>query len=131
MSAISSASSPPPTVPRRSPAPGCWGCCGEPVPFSRPPLRLPANAAAAGAVLRGKRFLRRAHAYMEQCVDRLEVFIDEAGLDCAKVRPGFLRVATTPAYVKRLQKQLALMSSLGFGGIEWIDANATRKMVNS
>ena len=75
--------------------------------------------------------MRRAHGYMEQCVDRLEEFIDEAGLDCAKIRPGFLRVATTPAYVKRLQKQVALMSKLGFEGIEWIDADATRRMVNS
>lgn len=83
------------------------------------------------AMVRGKRFLRRAHAYMEQCVDRLDDFIDEAELDCAKIRPGFLRVATTPAYVKRLQKQVGLMSSLGFGGIEWIDADATREMVNS
>jgi glycine/D-amino acid oxidase-like deaminating enzyme len=83
------------------------------------------------AMVRGKRFLKRAHTYMEQCVDRLDAFIGEAGLDCAKIRPGFLRVATTPAYVKRLQKQVALMSSLGFGGIEWIDADATRKMVNS
>jgi glycine/D-amino acid oxidase-like deaminating enzyme len=83
------------------------------------------------ALLRGKKFLRRAHAYMEQCVDRLEVFIDDAGLDCGKIRPGFLRVATTPAYVRRLQKQVALMSSLGFEGIEWLDADATRKMVNS
>jgi glycine/D-amino acid oxidase-like deaminating enzyme len=83
------------------------------------------------AMLRGKRFLRRAHTYMEQCVDRLERFIDEAGLDCGKIRPGFLRVATTPAYVKRLQKQVRLMSSLGFAGIEWIDADATRNMVNS
>jgi FAD dependent oxidoreductase len=32
---------------------------------------------------------------------------------------------------KEEQKQVALMSSLGFGGIEWIDADATRKMVNS
>ena len=83
------------------------------------------------AMLRGKGFVRRAHGYMEQCVDRLEEFIDEAGLDCAKIRPGFLRVATTPAYVKRLQKQVRLMSSLGFEGIESIDAGATRKMVNS
>ena len=83
------------------------------------------------AMLRGKRFLRRAHAYMEQCVDRLEEFIDEAGLDCGKIRPGFLRVATTPAYARRLQKQVRLMSSLGFGGIEWIDADATRTMVSS
>jgi len=83
------------------------------------------------AMLRGKRFVRRAHSYMEQCVDRMEKFIDEAALDCGKIRPGFLRVATTPAYVTRLQKQVRLMSSLGFGGIEWIDADATRKMVNS
>jgi len=83
------------------------------------------------AMTRGKQFLRRAHSYMERCVDGLEQFIDEAGLDCGKIRPGFLRVATTPAYVKRLQKQVRLMSSLGFGGIEWIDADATRRMVNS
>ena len=29
------------------------------------------------AMLRGKAFLRRAHAYMERCVDELEQFIDE------------------------------------------------------
>ena len=26
-------------------------------------------------------------------------------LDCAKIRPGFLRVATTPSYVRRLQNR--------------------------
>src|SRR5512142_1837207 len=83
------------------------------------------------AMLRGKRFLRRAHAYMEQCVDRLEEFIDEADLDCEKLRPGFLRVATTPSYVKRLQSQVELMTSLGFEGISWLDAAATRQMVDS
>ena len=83
------------------------------------------------AMLRGKRFLRRAHAYMERCVDELERFIDEGRLNCDKVRPGFLRVATTPSYVKRLQKQVELMKSLGFDGISWLDAGATREMVNS
>ena len=83
------------------------------------------------ALLRGKDFLRRAHSYMEQCVDRLERFIDEDGLRCDKVRPGFLRVATTPSYVGRLQGQVDLMASLGFEGITWIDAAATRAMVDS
>ena len=83
------------------------------------------------ALLRGKQFLRRAHAYMEGCVDGLEEFIDEAGLDCDKIRPGFLRVATAPSYVKRLQKQVKLMNSLGFDGISWIDAAATRGRVDS
>ena len=83
------------------------------------------------AMLRGKQFLRRAHSYMERCVDALEGFIDEAGLDCDKVRPGFLRVATTPSYVKRLRNQVELMASLGFEGISWLDAGQTREMVNS
>jgi glycine/D-amino acid oxidase-like deaminating enzyme len=83
------------------------------------------------ALLRGKRFLQRAHRYMEGCVDRLERFIDEAGLECDKLRPGFLRVATTPTYVSRLRKQVELMASLGFDDISWIDANATREMVDS
>jgi glycine/D-amino acid oxidase-like deaminating enzyme len=83
------------------------------------------------AMLRGKDYLRRAHSYMERCVDELERFIDEAGLRCDKIRPGFLRVATTPSYVRRLQKQVELMMSLGFDGITWLDAAATREMVHS
>ena len=83
------------------------------------------------AMLRGKNFLRRAHSYMERCVDELERFIDQAGLQCDKLRPGFLRVATTPSYVKRLQKQVDLMAALGFEGISWLDADATREMVSS
>jgi len=65
------------------------------------------------------------------CVDRLEEFIDEAGLECDKIRPGFLRVATAPSYVNRLRKQVELMTSLGFDRINWIDAAATRRMVDS
>jgi len=85
----------------------------------------------ATALLRGKRFLQRAHPYMEGCVDRLEGFIDEAGLRCDKVRPGFLRVATTESYVRRLRSQVELMGSLGFDGLSWIDAEAVRAMVDS
>jgi hypothetical protein len=53
---------------------------------------------------------------MERCVDELERFIDDEHLDCDKIRPGFLRVATTPGYVKRLQGQVQLVQSLGFDG---------------
>jgi glycine/D-amino acid oxidase-like deaminating enzyme len=83
------------------------------------------------AMLRGKDFLREAHRYMERCVDELERFIDTSRIECEKTRPGFLRVATTPSYVKRLRKQVELMSSLGFEGISWIDAGQTRAMVDS
>ncbi|MCX6373300.1 MAG: FAD-binding oxidoreductase [Actinobacteria bacterium] len=83
------------------------------------------------ALVRGKKFLTRAHAYMERCVDELERFIDDEQLDCDKIRPGFLRVATTPGYAKRLQSQVELMQSLGFDGITWIDADETKAMVSS
>ena len=83
------------------------------------------------AMMRGKSFLRRGHQYMEQAVDRLDAFVDEAELRCDKIRPGFLRVATAPSYVARLKKQVALMKSLGFDDIEWLDGEAVRKLVDS
>jgi glycine/D-amino acid oxidase-like deaminating enzyme len=83
------------------------------------------------AMIRGKKFLQRAHAYMEKAVDGLEETIDRDKLDCDKLRPGFLRVATTDSYVKRLKHQVELMQSLGFEGITWIEADEARAMVNS
>ena len=49
------------------------------------------------AMLRGKKFLTKAHTYMMSAVDELEAFIDREKLDCDKIRPGFLRVATPTA----------------------------------
>ncbi len=83
------------------------------------------------AMIRGKRFFQAAHTYMERAVDYLEEVIDDEGLDCDKIRPGFLRVATTPSYIKRLKRQVELMNSLGFDGISWLEAAETQAMVNS
>ena len=83
------------------------------------------------AMIRGKQFLKEAHAFMERAVDTLDDLIQREKLDCDRIRPGFLRVATAPAYVARLQHEVELMKSLGFGGIDWIDAEAVRARVNS
>lgn len=83
------------------------------------------------ALIHGKEFLKAAHTYMERAVDTLDELIQREHLDCDRIRPGFLRVATTPAYVRRLQHDVELMASLGFSGIEWIDAGQTRSMVYS
>jgi glycine/D-amino acid oxidase-like deaminating enzyme len=83
------------------------------------------------AMLRGKQFLKDAHAYMERAVDTLDDLILREHLDCDRIRPGFLRVATTPGYVKRLQHDIELIHSLGFSGIDWINAEETRAKVNS
>ncbi|MGA7871423.1 MAG: FAD-binding oxidoreductase [Candidatus Binatus sp.] len=78
------------------------------------------------AMIRGKQFLKEAHAFMERAVDTLDDLIQREKLDCDRIRPGFLRVATAPAYVARLHHEVELMKSLGFGGIDWIDAEAVR-----
>ncbi len=83
------------------------------------------------AMIRGKQFLKEAHAFMERAVDSLDDLIQHEKLDCDRIRPGFLRVATAPAYVARLHHEVELMNSLGFGGIDWIDAEAVRARVNS
>jgi glycine/D-amino acid oxidase-like deaminating enzyme len=83
------------------------------------------------ASLRGKQFLKEAHTYMEKAVDYLDEFIQAEQLDCERIRPGFLRVATTKGYIKRLQHDIQLMKSLGFSGLDWISAQETRALVNS
>jgi glycine/D-amino acid oxidase-like deaminating enzyme len=83
------------------------------------------------ALIRGKQFLRDAHVYMERAVDTLDELIRREGLECDRIRPGFLRVATTRGYVERLHHDIELMSSLGFTGIDWIDQAAVRARVDS
>lgn len=83
------------------------------------------------AMLKGKQFVKDAHAYMERAVDGLEELICQNHLDCDYIRPGFLRMATTPAYVKRIQHEVELVQSLGIRGIEWIERDAARAKVNS
>ncbi|MGE5235042.1 MAG: NAD(P)/FAD-dependent oxidoreductase [Acidobacteriota bacterium] len=85
----------------------------------------------ATALIRGKQFLKEAHAYMERAVDTLDDLIQHEGLDCDRIRPGFLRVALTDGYIRRLQHDIELMHSLGFSGIDWIDAGAVRERVDS
>ncbi len=83
------------------------------------------------AMLKGKQFVKEAHHYMERAVDGLEALIKDNGLDCDYIRPGFLRMATAPGYVKRIQHDIELVQSLGIEGITWLDREAARAKVNS
>src|SRR5512146_2635346 len=73
------------------------------------------------AMIRGKGYLKDAHTYMERAVDALDELIGREKLECEKIRPGFLRVATTPTYTRKLKEEIELMAGLGFGGISWIE----------
>lgn len=83
------------------------------------------------SMLHGKHFIKDAHTYMERAVDTLDELILQQQLDCDRIRPGFLRVATTQGYINRLKKDIDLMKSLGFDGIDWIEADEVRSRVNS
>jgi glycine/D-amino acid oxidase-like deaminating enzyme len=86
---------------------------------------------AGTAMLKGKDFMRRAHLYMMRAVDELWELIQREELDCDGIRPGFLRVGTTPGYVKRLQSEVRLMNGLGFDDIYWLDRDEVRARVDS
>jgi glycine/D-amino acid oxidase-like deaminating enzyme len=83
------------------------------------------------AMLRGKTFVKDAHRYMTRAVDHLDDLIQRENLDCERLRPGFLRTATTPGYVKRIQHDIELMTALGFDDLHWLDAAQVRQRVNS
>jgi glycine/D-amino acid oxidase-like deaminating enzyme len=81
--------------------------------------------------LKGRDFALAAQRYMEQAVDFLGEMVSTEGLDCDYTRPGFLRMATTPSYLERLQTEIELARSLGIEGIEWLDRDAARAQVRS
>jgi glycine/D-amino acid oxidase-like deaminating enzyme len=83
------------------------------------------------AKLKGRDFAVAAHRYMERAVETVGELVDKEELDCDYTRPGFLRMATTPAYVKRIQNEVELVQSLGLDGVEWLDRATARERVQS
>ncbi len=79
----------------------------------------------------GQERARDAQLYMQRAVDYSKELIEQNSLDCEFEYPGFLRVATTPHYVKRLQNELNLAEKLGLTGIRWIDKDNVREKIRS
>ncbi len=81
--------------------------------------------------LLGVERFKAAHRYMMRAVEELDALIQRENLACDRIRPGFLRVATTPGYVKRLQEDVERMNRFGFDDIFWLDQAETLARVNS
>ncbi len=75
--------------------------------------------------------MREAHRYMEHSVDYVDELVREHDMKSDYWFPGFLRAATTPAYEKRIRRDLDILLNLGVTGIEWIDADRLRARVQS
>jgi len=79
----------------------------------------------------GEEKAKEAHHYMERAVDLLKDLVEELELDCDYEHPGFLRVATSEKYKKRIQHEMELAHKLGLDGIEWLDKNQVQEQVKS
>lgn len=79
----------------------------------------------------GKAKAREAHLYMEKAVDTLRDLVRELKLDCDYEHPGFLRVATSEKYKKRILEEIELAYKLGLEGIEWLEEDQVQKQVRS
>ena len=72
-----------------------------------------------------------AHRYMERSVEYVDELVREHHIQSDYWYPGFLRAATTQGYIKRIQNDLEILTSLGITGISWIDADQIRQEVDS
>ncbi len=72
-----------------------------------------------------------AHHYMERAVDYVDTMVKKYNMRSDYWYPGFLRAATTPAYINRIQHDLEILTSMGITGIEWVDTPAIRAEVDS
>jgi glycine/D-amino acid oxidase-like deaminating enzyme len=86
---------------------------------------------AVTAMLFGRQRTAEAHRYCERSVDLVHDLIREHDLQSDFEYTGFLRLATTPGYVRRIQHDLELLTGMGITGIEWIDRDRARAEVNS
>jgi glycine/D-amino acid oxidase-like deaminating enzyme len=83
------------------------------------------------AIRFGKAKAREAHLYMEKAVDTLKDLVSELNLDCDYEHPGFLRVATSEKYKKRILEEIELAHKLNLEGIEWLDKATVQEQVYS
>lgn len=86
---------------------------------------------AVTKALFGQQRTVEAHRYMERAVDYVDALVREHQMQSDYHFPGFLRAATTPGYVRRIQHDLEILTSMGITGIEWIDATRLREEVDS
>jgi len=86
---------------------------------------------AVTKALFGQQRTVEAHRYMERAVDYVRDLVARHGLQSDYEHPGFLRVATTPGFVRRIQHDLEILTQMGIGGLEWWDADRVRAEIAS
>jgi glycine/D-amino acid oxidase-like deaminating enzyme len=94
-------------------------------------MTLFGSSVALMKLLHGKQRVREAHNYIVRAIAELEAIISEHAISCDYQRSGFLRVATTPAYVSRIRNDIELLQSLGIKDLDWVDAKWLRARIRA
>jgi glycine/D-amino acid oxidase-like deaminating enzyme len=81
--------------------------------------------------LHGRRRTREAAEYMIDAVEYVDGLVNRERLQCDYERSGFLRVATTPTYRRRLEHELELAAKVDLTGLEWWDQARVRSAVHA
>ena len=82
-------------------------------------------------MIHGEGKTRDAYAYMVDAVNYLESLVTTHQLQCDFTRSGFLRAATNPNYVKRIQHELELAQKIDLDGVSWWEKDETQAAVHS
>src|SRR5512139_1184433 len=82
---------------------------------------------AVTAALFGKQRTAEAHRYCERARDLIRDHAMQSDFEYT----GFLRLASTPGFVKRIQHDLEILTSQGITGLEWIDQAGARAEIDS
>ena len=79
----------------------------------------------------GKIRTKEAQLYMEQAVDTLKDYVTHLNIDCDYEHTGFLCVATSEKYKKRILHEIDFAQKLGFKDTEWFDENRLKEEIKS
>ncbi|MEH0020175.1 MAG: FAD-binding oxidoreductase [Desulfobacter sp.] len=79
----------------------------------------------------GREKTRQAHFYMEEAVDYLHALIQKHDIACDYEHNGFLRVATSEKYKRRIMDEVEFAHKLGLEGISWLNESQVREEVGS
>ena len=74
---------------------------------------------------------KEAFDFMSRAVDFVVDFTREQGINCDLEKTGYLAVATTPGYRRRLEHEVERARRMGITSFRWLDQAATRARVNS
>lgn len=79
----------------------------------------------------GKARTVEAHQYADRAVDLVHRMVVDLGFDCDYEHPGYLWVATSEKFRRRLYKEIEFVHKLGISGISLIDSHELRQRVSS